>query len=217
MKSYLITMLIFLTLSGSFTSLWPEEKKKEEGRFRFAFVTIDTRGQVMEIKEDIKISSDSKTIFFLQNVKNVYLYLFLLDEQNTLTLLFPDFVDELGKEDIRSDKHFFPEQGRFSELLKGPGKYRLFLLASTSPLIELDEAILNYFKNNKGKRDNSSEQYLIFIKRAVGESLLGNLISVKPVHYIGTVRTDKEKIIDEAAREYKFTNIFSKVYFIEYK
>ncbi len=205
------------------------QQKSEKGELRFKWSLIvridpDGRNEVVNIAKDVvtkktdrlSISAGDKIAMYLEPAGNTYVYLYLLDSNDELILLFPA---GLGTNNIENQ----------STLGKGtyiPGKYEWFsfddkkgyesfyLLASPKRLTKLEQLTKNYAETEKEK-DIAKEEVLDEIK-GIKKTLAFETAQEKPIPFGGRVRSLEIDVADLAV-EVKAKDFYSKTIILKHE
>ncbi|MBN1799342.1 MAG: DUF4384 domain-containing protein [Spirochaetales bacterium] len=208
-----ITKLIFMIwmLFGLITFFILHAQENETTvSFSYAFIyqaeenqikVIDTTQLVTNLKPGDKLK------IYLEPHTYTYLYLFLLDSQNKLHLLFPDnfflnpaTLNFFGADYTIHNKYFIPSTNSWLVLDDRTGTEEFYLLASKKRLAELEKAVKDYYQasiiKQKDDREIKQKQQQVLDKlrelRKQYSSFVG--FNEKPVTVTGEFRGVSEEM-----------------------
>lgn len=208
---------IFFLLTS--TILFADDQKY--GRFRRAFINVDSTGALTPVKrEDVgEIMKDGEFMMFFRPLRDSYLYFLLFGPGGRVEVLFPATFD-LFEVNYETFEHWIPGEMSWESLVKLKGEYEIHIIVAEKRLIGLEALILLY-NRVKEKKDSALERLKTRVDilaeiRRLKRSF--RLIAARPkrdfVDEAGTRRSGKRLLIEEA-ESISFKKLFSEVYFIK--
>lgn len=161
-KKSFIVFLAFLFILNTL-SLFPQSES-ESLTFLWAFVYQDTDGKINTIdpvKAEARFSAKDKFKIFLKPVENVYIYLYLLDAQNTLSLVFPEYLKFFQQGYGWGINYHIPEGNNWFYLDENSGTEEFYLLASSERLLKLEQLTDKYITLITAKLKNKDDLALL--------------------------------------------------------
>lgn len=222
----IVINILFLSPMAHQGAVAQQESEKGELRFKWSLIVrIDPDGKnevvniakniVTKKTETISVSAGDKIAMYLEPDVNTYVYVYLLDSNDNLILLFPA---SLGTNDLENQ----------SKLGKGtyiPGKYEWFsfddnkgyesfyLLASPRRLSRLEKLTRNYAETEKEK-DLAKQEVLDEIK-GIKKTLAFEPAQEKPIPFGGRVRSLEIDVADLAV-DVKAKDFYSKTIILKH-
>jgi Domain of unknown function (DUF4384) len=142
-------------------------------KFRFAIaaqVTADGKAKIIPVENGTVLNSGDFIKFYLESITVCYFYIFYVNSQNELSLLFPQhpYFEPFSP----STSIFVPEPNRWFELDSKTGKESFYLLASETRLKHLENLYQNHLKiTDKSARGLSQQSILKEIRATSRDSL----------------------------------------------
>ena len=131
-----LPLAICMIATISLTTLHASNNKVS---FSWALLVDKEHGQESaDIKSSIEISGKSTLQFYFSREPGTFLYLFLLDSGGTLALIFPETPDHYVTSPPKAGTFRIPPNPDRFSTAPPPGQERLYLLASSSRLITLE-------------------------------------------------------------------------------
>jgi hypothetical protein len=224
------TLLITLTVV---ISLYPSHYLCAQGSpvdpntlsFLFAIGAQIAKGgdyRAVPVEDDIVLNSGDRIKFFLKTTSAGYFYLFHLDPNGNLSILFPL---DLREAHIPSGQQFYiPKEPLWFELNATPGVERFFFLASNSRLRRLEDFSTRHADLKDGCEVQSSTWAIldeISYLNKEHRSLAGS--AERPVRMAGRIREQPKKDsvalpdITPFAKEIVVQGFYSKTITIEHR
>jgi len=142
-------------------------------KFRFAIaaqVTADGKAKIIPVENGTVLNSGDFIKFYLESLTVCYFYIFYVNSQGELSLLFPQHPD--FETFSPSTPIFVPEQNSWFELDSKTGKESFYLLASETRLKHLENLYQNHLKiTDKSARRLSQQSILKEIRATSRDSL----------------------------------------------
>ncbi len=218
---FIVTIFVFIVVVQNCQSSEKAEDHAQNISFNWSIVHTDKKGQkkVLNIKKDISLSSGDLLKIFIQPIKNVYVYLYLLDSEDNLTLIFPHKIEDLDNNYVLGQEYNIPEGDSWFSLDESRGTETFYLLASSERLRTLEALTKEYVNSSENAKEAVKTKILAEIKNTLRHfSPLASLFSEKPISIAGTFRSSKEeKNLADSAIQIKAKNFYSKTIRIEHK
>ena len=158
--------------------------------FRWAFVhhSPDSKKEIIDFAKRPEVSSGDKLQIYLRPESEVYLYLYLYDTHRDLYLLFPETPDYYKGMQLEEEEDIYiPSKYDWFEWDDSKGTERIYLLASSKRLTDLEEKTEKYISSNQDGKLKSQLYDTIVSLRKQRSNLTAP--SEKPVAIAGTIRT----------------------------
>jgi hypothetical protein len=139
--------------------------------FRWALVVEDRSGlnnSLIPGDDPIKLKPDARIKFYLEAVRDAYLYLLLEDSTGALFLLFPEPPAFFEKQHSQGAQYFLPAKDFGYAFTEEHGEESFTLVASSARLGRFEELLSTYLRNPspKLKREVFDELKLIRLRHA---------------------------------------------------
>jgi hypothetical protein len=162
------TLVIALFLNLAF--LYAESVDKPI-TFLWALIYRDNTGEIVTIdpvKAEAKLSSKDKFKIFIKPVENAYVYLFLLDAQGSLSLVFPEYLDFFRQGYTWGVSYNIPEVDDWLYVDEMSGTEEFYLLASGERLTKLEQLTTAY-KTQVSMKQKDTERLALAQKLVLDE------------------------------------------------
>jgi len=157
--------------------------------FRWAFIhqSPNSENEVIDFAERPTVNSGDKLQIYLRPESEVYLYLFLYDTHKDLYLLFPESPDYYTSTKLEEGDIYIPGKFDWFEWDDSRGTERIYLLASSERLTDIEEKTKRYMNSNQDAK-LKSQLYDAIVEMLKEKSNL-TTPTEKPVAIAGTIRT----------------------------
>ena len=198
----LLSMIILiLIIQVSLFSLDQDEqipKKYLEEYFNWTFLTRDSEGNIKALNYEEIFNLDDSREYRIKILlkKTVYIYIYLYDSNDDLTLVFPHRFGhhyELGKE------YIIPESENWLSLKSDIRIKNFYIIASDTPIKKLEELTISYLNS---LADNNPDLNPINRTKAAILNMLNELelkdnyftkSAEKPLPIAGDVKTENDE------------------------
>lgn len=129
--------LILISASAAFA--------QDSVTFDFAVLNKGADGTVknLDYKQEMKLTSENRFQFYVNPVSG-FVYLILIDAQDQVSLLYPDYSARLGF--VQSGAKQIPDADRYFTVDAEPGVERFYLLGSKSRLTTVEDLVARWIK-----------------------------------------------------------------------
>lgn len=182
--------------------IYPADDNKDEIIFKWAFIqrrvqndmVIDTN---MDFSKDVKVKSDDVFVIYIEPIQNAYVYLYIYDAQDKLSLSFPYEFKNFDKKDYMKKEYYVPEKEDNStdlqfQLDKNKGTERFLLLVSKTRLSNLENLTNKYLSlldsNSTNKMLEAKQKVLDEIKKIKLKNSKFLVLAEKPSPMAGVAR-----------------------------
>jgi hypothetical protein len=164
---------------------------QQQIQFSWAVLTDTPDGRkTLDASLPISLGNGATLQIYIEQQPGAYIYLYLLDSTDDLSLLFPDQADYYSSASPTAKKITIPAEPERFELVPPPGQEKLYLLASSARLMDLESLTKQYLENpDNPERKGAVLQELKKLRRMHSKLTQTTETSV-PV--AGTVRTRGE-------------------------
>jgi hypothetical protein len=162
--------------------------------FKWAFLKQSKSGTIeaVDFSKEVSFTKDDKLKISINPLKSAYVYLYYVDFNNDLFVIFPEKFDA----DYKTDKtYYIPEnEGEWFTFDEGHGLDKFYLLASFSRLKDLENLTKEFMSLSDNKK--TSPDKLANAKKALIDEILNLRLSYskftvyaeKPTSIAGTSR-----------------------------
>ena len=201
---YLILIILFLDFTPGQKS-YSEEKNINQISFHWAL--LNKKNNIirsLDCRHEVKINKNDFLSFFIQPLKNAYIYLYLYDTEKKLYFLFPSELNDFKNETYYEKKFFIPKGDNYLIFKNQSGKIKFFLLASKSRLKNLEKLTNDYLRytdniNKSNIRIEIAKQkilhYILELKHQFNQK---RIKAETPVPFAGSIRGEKNNVQFEA-------------------
>jgi hypothetical protein len=216
-KKYSVLVFVFITIFNNAGFLLSQTGSKSL-TFLWAFLYQDKTGGVKTvdpIKSEILLAEKDRFKIYIKPIENAYVYVFLLDSAQALSLVFPEYLDFFRQGYTWGTSYHIPEGDNWLYLDEKGGTEEFYLLASSERLIKLEQATREYLKQLSAKQKDSEtlalSQKLVLdeIKRLRLENFSVQAVPERPVSIAGNYR-GVGKLDEVLATEVKTTGFYAK-------
>jgi hypothetical protein len=166
--------------------------------FKWSFVKQlkDDRAELLDFSKEVKMTKDDKFKILFVPEKKIYFYIYYLDYNNELSLLFPENIDEEVKVGVT---YSIPsEHGEWLQFEDGHGTDRFYIIASNTRLSNLDKFTKELQKNveknaDADKINNSKKNVVDEIQNLRNRNSKYAVYAEKPTSIAGTSRGIADK------------------------
>jgi hypothetical protein len=118
---------------------------------KWAFTRVEANGQrrVVDFSKSPSISSGDRLQIYLEPVSRSYIFLFLLDSQKNLTLLYPDDARVPAAGGGDGAARLLPGEEEWFTVDESRGEEQFFLIASAKRLKRLEDLTAAWMRNPK--------------------------------------------------------------------
>jgi len=186
MFSVLLAFLLIFLIDHAAAQSGPNSGEIE---FIWAFIngTPDGKKEIIDFSKRPSVKEGDKLQIYVQPVTEVYLYLYLVDSQRELYLLFPDTPDYYDRNTLEKRKYFIPGEKEWFTWDNSKGIERFYVFASKSRLKELEAATRRFIDNpGNGKIKAALLDEMEETRKSRSQTASP---TDKPVAIAGTIRT----------------------------
>lgn len=145
-----LPLAVLLFAAVSFTDTYAANSTVS---FSWALLVDGEHGQSSaDIKSSLAISGKSTLQFYFSREEGTFLYLFLLDSGGTLALIFPETPDHYVTSFPKAGTFRVPPNPDRFSTAPPPGQERLYLLASSTRLDNLEKLTCDYSQEPENSR-----------------------------------------------------------------
>jgi hypothetical protein len=217
----LVTIFVFIVIVRNCESSEKVVDDKQMISFNWGIVHTDNKEQetFLNVKKNISLSSEDLLKVFIQPIKNVYVYLYLLDSGKSLALIFPRKIDNLDNNYVLGEKYYVPEGNEWFSPDESKGIETFYLLASKERLYKLETLTKEYLNTSENTKETVKTKVLAEIKNIMRRfSPFATVYAEKPILIAGTMRSPEEsKDFADNAIQINAKNFYSKIIRIEHK
>jgi hypothetical protein len=199
MKKYLLVIFLFLF---SFPLLSFSPKQTTPLSFAWAFISLGGDGEAASIdctQPVIPMKTGDRIKLYIKPIDNAFIYLFLLDTENRLHLLFPENLEFFDTDYTFGNQYIIPEGRTWFSLDEPEGMEYFYLIGSRERLSGLERLTAAYIllcdntsPGDPQKRDAAQEAIIEEIRSIQkGTSPLAEGLET-PVPISGSFRTVEE-------------------------
>ncbi|MEE8317774.1 MAG: DUF4384 domain-containing protein, partial [Candidatus Omnitrophota bacterium] len=218
----LLFVTAFLLIAGEGYSAEEEDDGILEMRFKWAIILVDHKGErgTLSITKNTTIFSGDSLSIFIQPKERSYIYLYLVDSKDDLSLLFPASISDFDKDYSFGKEYRIPKKGRWLTIDQHKGTETFFLLASVKRLEKL-ESLTNAHMSASGRaREAAKLKVIAEIKEVKRDFSRLKVFAEKPTPILGTMRRrggEEDTEINSYAIEVTAKDIYSKTIRLEHK
>lgn len=223
MKKYAL-FLIFLNLFSCLTPIYSENKKDTGRSFSWALICENKKGPLRLLHEEystVQLSKNDKIKFYLKPASDTYIYMVLYDSAKKLSLLFPEEFKLFDDSLFLKNSYFLPEGNQWFSPDNTPGIEIIYLLASSSRLVDFEQLFFEYFQlfNSTAESDLSvkyaRKSVLDEIQRLIVENSFFTGSAERPIPVAGDFR-GIEKSFQFNALEVDVENFYARTIRLEH-
>jgi hypothetical protein len=202
--------------------LWSDEGESLSFNWAFIHQSTDGRTQAVDFSRRVRFGGRDLFKIFFQPLENAYIYLYLLDAQGELSLIFPEDLDDFDHRYRLGEKYMIPEGEAWFSLDENRGIERFYLLVSPQRFFLLESLTRSYLKiynDQRSLRDeiNSAKQKVLDqIVALRQENSRFTVVAEKPISIAGGVRGRAEEI-EQLATQVTAQGFFSKTLRLEHR
>lgn len=193
----------------SLTTLPCNASAQDSVQFSWAILHDTPEGRrALDTSRPIELGNGATLQIYIEQQPRTFIYLYLLDSADNLTFLFPERADFYSTPPI-GGTFWVPSEKEHFELVPPAGQERMYLLASASRLIDLEELTAKFIdRPDDPERKGAIIQELKKIRRSHSALARNTEMSV-PV--AGTVLTRGEQTATFDATKVSATDFYSKI------
>jgi len=215
----LLFITAFLLIAGEGYSSEEESGGGQEMSFKWAIILANPKGErgTLSITKNTTVFSGDSLSIFIRPIERAYVYLYLVDSNDDLSLLFPARISDFDKDYSLAEEYRIPEL----KLDYHKGTETFFLLASVKRLEKL-ESLTKAYDSASGRAGEAAKSKVIDeitnIQVEVRKAMTDPVETPTPI--LGTMRTrgvKEETEISSYAIEVSAKNIYSKTIKLEHK
>jgi hypothetical protein len=167
--------------------------------FNFGIIQKDQNQMLkrIELGKTKDLTAKDKICIFINPVKNVFIYLYLVDSENSLSLLFPDNIDFFNNAYKTGNSYFLPAREKWYDFDENKGIEKFILLASPNRLGKLEELTK---KHQNLIQQNKVEKKEIIIAK---QDVLDEIAKIKMTNSKFIVFAEKPTVISGTVRGIK--------------
>ena len=218
----LLFITAFLLIAGEGYSSEEESGGGQEMSFKWAIILANPKGErgTLSITKNTTVFSGDSLSIFIRPIERAYVYLYLVDSNDDLFLLFPARISDFDKDYSFGKKYHIPEKEKW-KITPPKGTETFFLLASVKRLEKL-ESLTKAYDSASGRAGEAAKSKVIDeitnIQVEVRKAMTDPVETPTPI--LGTMRTrgvKEETEISSYAIEVSAKNIYSKTIKLEHK
>lgn len=235
MKRQRIILIILSILVSSFVLTYiqriasAQQAKSQENKnvnFHWAFVVLkksNNGSQFTTITRDIVLKSGDQLKMLVKLDKECFVYVFYYSSQGELYMFFPYDLSQFSNDYEVSKNYYIPQSDFVLELDENVGKEKIYLIASTQRLPELEDLYSFYESVKDLKKPKFIENIILEIRQLRKSHKQFTTKAERPVVSTGVVRahisTEKTDFsdLDKFAIEIAENNFFAKTFTIDHK
>ncbi len=213
----LLFITVFLLIAGAGCSSEEENGGGQEMSFKWAIIIADNKGErgTMCITKNTTVFSGDLLSIFIQPIERAYVYLYLVDSNDDLSLLFPARISDF-------DDYSFGEEYRRPAIGGWPidqhkGTETIFLLASVKRLEKLESLTKAHMFASGRAREAAKAKVIAEIKDVKRDFSGLKEFAEKPTPLLSTMRTRGVEEETDYAIEVSAKDIYSKTIRLEHK
>ena len=229
----LLFITAFLLIAGEGYSSEEESGGGQEMSFKWAIILANPKGErgTLSITKNTTVFSGDSLSIFIRPIERAYVYLYLVDSNDDLSLLFPARISDFDKDYSFGKKYHIPEKEKW-KITPPKGTETFFLLASVKRLEKLESLTkvhMSALDRAREEKDNPSRLVQEAAKSKVIDEITNIQVEVRkamtdpipsPPSILGTMRAREVEVETETsgyAEEVKAKNIYSKTIRLEHK
>ncbi len=215
----IVTIMVLIIIVRTSQSSETSEDDAQNIVFNWAILHKEKSGQkkALNLKRKLLLFSGDEFKIFIQPIENVYIYLYLLDTDDNLSLLFPYRIEDLDDNYVLGHEYYFPQTG-WAYMDENIGTETFYMLASSERLHTLEVLTSEYGKASGNTKKSVQAKVLAEIKSTFMRfSSLADLFAEKPIPKAGTLRSLEKKDPADSAVQIKAENFYGKTIRIEHK
>ncbi|PIE70533.1 MAG: hypothetical protein CSA22_07480 [Deltaproteobacteria bacterium] len=156
--------------------------------FKWAFRIETSEGmKTLDLSSRPHLNTGDVIQIFIEPVKNAHVYLYLLDPDMNLQLIYPSENVMSGAPHPAPDEYTIPEPPNRFQLTPPSGTEKFYLLASHSRMTDLESVTQNYLKDIDN--DDAKSRVIQTIKQKIRNASRFSKSAEKGVPITGTLRT----------------------------
>jgi len=192
-------ILIFLFMIIFSFCLFAED---DDISFKFGvMIFLNKKSSYLELEKNNVIDKKSAFQFIVDSGKANYFYIFLKDEFEELSVIFP----ENGNINNKTEKIILPKKSDELYTFDGDAKkYQIIILAGKTPFKDLDETLKEYYKY---KNSNDKEK-----KSSLNVKIMDEIIKTKKLFSEAVIDPEKQSAI-AGHKKRGMTQINAKIFY----
>jgi len=229
-KIFIFSIAFFLVLVGMFSGLDclavdPEPEDISGVRFNWAFgawVQSDNGRKLISVGKDMPLRTGDRLKFFVQPVNDCRIYLIYHGSQGEMHCLFPTQTPSRNQAVSPNIPYLIPEGMGWFSIDNKPGLERFYLLASDTPLSELENLLGQLKMDATVNQGQLVQEIRAEIKRLKRQHRKLSATAERPISIGGTVRgsepnaTDAYPDVKKLATQISAPHFFSRTFTIEH-
>lgn len=190
---------------------------QDQVQLKWALVRLTATGdeEVLPFHREIPLLSGQSIKLYFNSQVEQYLYVFLVDSSEMLTVVYPPIADVGKKTEKR--KFYVPSGNNWFVLDDNTGLETLYVLASGGPLKKLDELIITHEGKTGRKAVKLRKKLLSMISSLKKKNSRFAAAAEKPIAIAGTVRGTGKSDVDEKAKPVSSPTFYSKTIRIDHR
>ncbi len=204
----------FLLIAGEGYSSEEENGGGQEMSFKWATILADNKGErgTLSITKNTTVFSGDLLSIFIQPIERAYVYLYLVDSNDDLSLLFPARISDFDKDYSFGKKYHIP-----GKITPPKGTETFFLLASVKRLEKLESLTKAHMFASGRAREAAKAKVIAEIKDVKRDFSGLKEFAEKPTPLLSTMRTRGVEEETDYAIEVSAKDIYSKTIRLEHK
>ncbi|HBD94041.1 MAG: hypothetical protein A2015_17345 [Spirochaetes bacterium GWF1_31_7] len=191
-------------------------------QFKWGVLTLDKKTNKtvgLNFSKPVQLSEGDDIRIYLEPVKNAFIYLYLLDSNNDLMLLFPENFTQFSK-NYSNKPYYIPDAESWFTIDENSGTEEFYLIASKVRQPELESLTGKLQKESEKSTPNSNKinelkkSIIDELARLRKENSTNVAVAEKPVSTAGTTRSIGE--VTTNATEVLTENFYAKTLRLEH-
>ncbi len=185
---FALTAMLFL-LANPIDSILAQSDNDVSFRWAFFHRSLDGKKEVIDFKKrpPHTVASGDNLQVYIQPSSIIYIYIFLLDTQKELFLIFPERPDFYAKRKLEPREIYIPSRYDWFTWDEARGTERFYILASSRRLKRLEEKTARYLDSEQDKALKADLLEEIELIRKQKSDL--TTVTEKPVAIAGTIKS----------------------------
>lgn len=178
--------LIFLAIFP----FYPSDNSKIKLSWALIHTVNGEEAKTLDITKEMKFNENDTFKFYFLPILNSYIYLYCLDSNKELSLLFPKKIEEFDNKLYFNKSYFIPEDETWISLDNKTGKETFYILVSKKRLTKLEKITNKYIisSTDEIKRIKLKQEIIDEIKMIRQKNSKYSVIAEKPTSITGTTK-----------------------------
>lgn len=227
---FMSIFLLFYSGTALFqvSTVYAQQEIEKNIGFRWAFgamVGANEKKKIVSVTQYTTLQTGDKLKMMVEFKRRCFVYLFFNSNDEKLSMLFPEKSHQDFKGYKLGEKYFLPSGNKWFTLDKKVGLEKIYLLASTERLVNLEELFDQYEIAKRDEKQEFANRVLTEIRKIKKQHKKFTSSAERPVPIGGNVRGDlnlnKEFVrflsIDSIAYEVSAADFYSRTFTIDHK